>query len=56
MDGAQFYRVFACALDGARQGKLNAMMLHASAARLARGFSTEQARTASGVIRIVGTH
>jgi beta-N-acetylhexosaminidase len=55
-DGAQFYRVFACALDGARQGKLDAMMLHASAARLARGFSTEQARAASGVIRIVGTH
>ncbi|MBR0702402.1 glycoside hydrolase family 3 protein [Bradyrhizobium diazoefficiens] len=55
-DGAQFYRVFACALDGARQGKLDAMMLHASAARLARSFSTEQARAASGVIRIVGTH
>ena len=48
-DGAQFYRVFACALDGSRQGKLDAAMLRASEARLERGFSTEQAREASGV-------
>jgi beta-N-acetylhexosaminidase len=48
-DGAQFYRVFQCALDGSRQGRLDAAMLRASEARLERGFSTEQARTASGV-------
>lgn len=46
-DGAQFYRVFECALDGSRQGKLDAAMLHASEARLARGFAVEQARAAS---------
>lgn len=46
-DGAQFYRVFACALDGSRQGKLDAAMLRASEARLARGFAVEQARAAS---------
>ncbi|RXH22450.1 glycoside hydrolase family 3 N-terminal domain-containing protein [Bradyrhizobium zhanjiangense] len=45
-DGAQFYRVFACALNGSRQGKLDAAMLRASAARLERGFPTEQARAA----------
>lgn len=54
-DGAQFYRVFACALDGSRQGKLDAAMLHASAARLERGFPTEQARAASGPIQLVET-
>ncbi|WP_454651710.1 glycoside hydrolase family 3 N-terminal domain-containing protein [Bradyrhizobium liaoningense] len=32
-DGAQFYRVFSCALDGSRQGRLDAAMLRASAAR-----------------------
>jgi beta-N-acetylhexosaminidase len=48
-DGAQFYRIFQCALDGSRQGKLDAAMLRASEARLERGFSTEQARAASGV-------
>jgi beta-N-acetylhexosaminidase len=48
-DGAQFYRVFTCALDGSRQGRLDAAMLRASEARLARGLPTEQARTASGV-------
>jgi len=48
-DGAQFYRIFQCALDGSRQGKLDAAMLRASEERLERGFSTEQARTASGV-------
>lgn len=46
-DGAQFYRVFACALDGSRQGRLDAAMLRASAARLERGFPIEQARAAS---------
>ncbi|SFU92778.1 glycoside hydrolase family 3 N-terminal domain-containing protein [Bradyrhizobium arachidis] len=35
-DGAQFYRVFSCALQGSRQGRLDAAMLHASAARLQR--------------------
>ncbi|MCP3394494.1 glycoside hydrolase family 3 protein [Bradyrhizobium sp. CCGB12] len=46
-DGAQFYRVFACALDGSRQGKLDAAMLRASETRLERGFPTEQVRAAS---------
>lgn len=46
-DGAQFYRVFTCALDGSRQGRLDAAMLRASAARLERGFPIEQARAAS---------
>ncbi|MBR1028990.1 glycoside hydrolase family 3 protein [Bradyrhizobium liaoningense] len=55
-DGAQFYRVFACALDGARQGKLDAAMLRTSAARLARGFPTELARAASDVVRVVERH
>ncbi|MCS3926485.1 beta-N-acetylhexosaminidase [Bradyrhizobium elkanii] len=55
-DGAQFYRVFACALDGARQGKLDAAMLGTSAARLAQGFPTEQARAASDVVRVVERH
>ncbi|WP_445217921.1 glycoside hydrolase family 3 N-terminal domain-containing protein [Bradyrhizobium sp. Pa8] len=55
-DGAQFYRVFACALDGARKGKLDAAMLRTSAARLARGVPTEQARAASDVVRVVDRH
>lgn len=46
-DGAQFYRVFACALDGLRQGKLDAAMLRASEARLEKGFLTAQAEAAS---------
>lgn len=46
-DGAQFYRVFECALDGSRRGKLDAAMLRASEERLARGFAVEQARAAS---------
>lgn len=49
-DGAQFYRIFECALDGSRQGKLDAAMLRASEARLDRGFPTEPARAASGVV------
>ena len=49
-DGAQFYRIFACALDGSRQGKLDAAMLRASVARLERGSPTDQARAASGVV------
>lgn len=52
-DGAQFYRVFACALEGSRQGKLDVAMLRASAARLLRAFSIEQARAASSTIRVV---
>ena len=52
-DGAQFYRVFACVLDGSRQGRLDAAMLHASEARLARGLPTEQARAASRAVRVV---
>ncbi|WP_028134260.1 glycoside hydrolase family 3 N-terminal domain-containing protein [Bradyrhizobium japonicum] len=46
-DGAQFYRVFACALDGARQGRLDAAMLHASETRLTRGLLSEKAGAAS---------
>jgi len=49
-DGAQFYRIFECALDGSRQGKLDAAMLRASAARLERRSPTDQARAASGVV------
>jgi beta-N-acetylhexosaminidase len=52
-DGAQFYRVFTCALDGSRQGRLEAAMLRASEARLARGLPTEQARAASRAVRVV---
>ncbi|MBR0828962.1 glycoside hydrolase family 3 protein [Bradyrhizobium manausense] len=33
-DGAQFYRIFKCALDGSREGKLDTAMLRASEARL----------------------
>ncbi|UWU77927.1 glycoside hydrolase family 3 protein [Bradyrhizobium huanghuaihaiense] len=51
-DGAQFYRVFACALEGSRQGRLDAAMLRASEARLERGFPTAQARASSGAISI----
>ena len=51
-DGAQFYRVFACALEGSRQGRLDAAMLQASAARLERGLPAAQARASSGVISI----
>ncbi|MET4043002.1 glycoside hydrolase family 3 N-terminal domain-containing protein [Bradyrhizobium sp. RT6a] len=53
-DGAQFYRIFACALDGSRQGKLDTAMLRASEARLARGFPSEQARAASRPVSIAG--
>ncbi|TFV46618.1 glycoside hydrolase family 3 N-terminal domain-containing protein [Bradyrhizobium niftali] len=55
-DGAQFYRIFTCALDGSRQGKLDAAMLRASEARLERGFPTEQARGPSGLVRVVDRH
>jgi beta-N-acetylhexosaminidase len=51
-DGAQFYRIFACALDGSRQGKLDMAMLRASEARLARGFPSEQARAASRPVSV----
>ena len=52
-DGAQFYRVFACALEGSRQSRLDAAMLRASEARLERGLPIQQAQAASGVVRIV---
>ncbi|QHP73832.1 glycoside hydrolase family 3 protein [Bradyrhizobium sp. LCT2] len=55
-DSAQFYRIFACALDGSRQGRLDAAMLHASETRLVRSFPTEQARAASGRVRFVDRH
>ncbi|MBR0951782.1 glycoside hydrolase family 3 protein [Bradyrhizobium canariense] len=51
-DGEQFYRIFACALDGSRQGKLDTAMLRASEARLARGFPSEQARAASHTVSV----
>jgi beta-N-acetylhexosaminidase len=35
-DGAQFYRVFACASDAAEAGKLDLSMLRDSEARLRR--------------------
>jgi len=35
-DGAQFYRIFNCALDGLRDGRLDAAMLEQSKARLQR--------------------
>jgi beta-N-acetylhexosaminidase len=40
-DGAQFYRIFDCALKGARQGKLDVAALRASEARLARAFPAD---------------
>jgi beta-N-acetylhexosaminidase len=49
-DGAQFYRMFECALDGSRQGKLDAAMLRASEVRLGNAVPTEQARAASHVL------
>lgn len=52
-DGAQFYRIFACALEGLRQGKLDAAMLRASEARLERGFPTAQARATSSLTHVV---
>ena len=36
-DGAQFYRIFACAKEASSEGKLDSAMLHASEARLRRG-------------------
>ncbi|MGW1425490.1 glycoside hydrolase family 3 N-terminal domain-containing protein [Bradyrhizobium manausense] len=51
-DGAQFYRIFGCALDGARQGKLDAAMLRASAMRRGKPVSMEQARAASHAISL----
>jgi beta-N-acetylhexosaminidase len=53
-DGAQFYRIFACALDGSRQGKLDAAMLRVSEARFARGFPSEQTRAASRPVNVAG--
>jgi beta-N-acetylhexosaminidase len=38
-DGAQFYRIFACASHAADRGELDTAMLEASAARLARSFA-----------------
>jgi beta-N-acetylhexosaminidase len=51
-DGAQFYRIFACALDGSRHGKLDTAMLRASEARLAQGFPSEQARAVSSTVSV----
>ncbi len=49
-DGMQFYRVFACAIEASRQGKLDTEMLRASAARLDRGRPAAQAQTVSRAI------
>jgi len=49
-DGAQFYRIFGCALDASRLGKLDKAMLRASAVRLEKDFSIEQARATSHVV------
>jgi beta-N-acetylhexosaminidase len=51
-DSAQFYRIFGCALDGSRQGKLDAAMLRASEARLEKGFPIAQARAASRTVSL----
>lgn len=53
-DGVQFYRVFACALEGSRQGKLDAAMLRASAARLEKGLPAAQAQTVSRAVSTAG--
>jgi beta-N-acetylhexosaminidase len=37
-DGAQFYRIFACAKDASSQGKLDSTTLRDSEARLKRAF------------------
>jgi len=41
-DGAQFYRIFACASDAADRRELDMAMIEASAARLARSFADPQ--------------
>ena len=46
-DGAQFYRVFSCALDGSRQGRLDTAMLRASTARLQQRLPAAQAGAAT---------
>lgn len=46
-DGAQFYRVFSCALDASRQGRLDPAMLRASAARLEQRLPVAQAGAAT---------
>lgn len=53
-DGKQFYRVFACALEGARQGRLDAAMLRASAARLEKSIPAAQAQTVSRAVSAAG--
>src|SRR4029079_4237451 len=40
-DGAQFYRIFSCAVAASAEGKLDAAMLDASAARLQGAFPRE---------------
>ena len=40
-DGAQFYRVFACARDAAAKGKLDPAMLRDSEMRLKRAFPVD---------------
>ncbi len=40
-DGAQFYRVFACARDAAAEGKLDPAMLRDSEMRLKRAFPVD---------------
>ncbi|TCU73564.1 beta-N-acetylhexosaminidase [Bradyrhizobium sp. R2.2-H] len=53
-DGAQFYRVFSCALDASRQGRLDAAMLRASAARLELRSPAAQAAAVSPVGSTLG--
>ncbi len=53
-DGAQFYRVFSCALDASRQGRLDAAMLRASAARLELRSPAAQAGAVSPVGSTLG--
>lgn len=53
-DGAQFYRVFSCALDASRQDRLDAAMLRASAARLELRSPAAQAGAVSPVGSTLG--
>ncbi|MDY7867122.1 glycoside hydrolase family 3 N-terminal domain-containing protein, partial [Burkholderia pseudomallei] len=46
-DGAQFYRIFACAAAAAGRARLDATMLHASEARLNRLSVRDRKRMAN---------
>jgi len=52
-DGAQFYRIFACAKDASSQGKLDSTTLRDSEARLKQAFRIEESR--AGCYRVLST-